>query len=45
MLLFLFLQFHFGSYAQLGLDKASTSNLFAYKNIVQELVYEILEIR
>ncbi|WVZ72942.1 hypothetical protein U9M48_021323 [Paspalum notatum var. saurae] len=39
------LKFHLRPYAQLGLDRAAIPNLFTYKDIVQELVSEIPEIR
>ncbi|KAJ1281849.1 hypothetical protein BS78_03G005400 [Paspalum vaginatum] len=39
------LKFHLRPYAQLGLDRAAIPSLFTYKDIVQELVSEIPEIR
>lgn len=40
-----FLQFHLRPYAQLGLDNASIPSLFTYKDIVEELVSEIPEVK
>ncbi|RLM93406.1 uncharacterized protein C2845_PM08G00490 [Panicum miliaceum] len=39
------LKFHLRPYAQLGLDSASIPSLFTYKDIVEELVSEIPEVR
>ena len=39
------MQFHLRPYAQLGLDSASIPSLFTYKDIVEELVSEIPEVR
>lgn len=39
------LKFHLRPYSQLGLDSASIPSLFTYKDIVQDLVSEIPEIR
>ncbi|CAO2205041.1 unnamed protein product [Urochloa humidicola] len=38
------LKFHLRPYAQLGLDSASIPSLFTYKDIVEELVFEIPEV-
>nr|CAB3471625.1 unnamed protein product [Digitaria exilis] len=39
------LKFHLRPYAQLGLDNASIPSLFTYKDIVEELVSEIPEVK
>ncbi|XP_062230438.1 tRNase Z TRZ3, mitochondrial-like [Phragmites australis] len=39
------LKFHLRPYAQLGLDRASIPSLFTYKDIVEELLSEIPEVR